>query len=159
MGFKIDDQERQLAQNAGLAVALTTSALALLSFLICALAAVNIAQTLFSSVRARARELGVMRAVGASRRDIRLLIVTEAGTVGMMGGTLGTLAAVGAGLLADALGRGLLPPFPFKPERFFLFPPALLLGGVALGFLAALAGAYFPSRRAASVDPAQTLAG
>src|SRR5262249_20607869 len=59
MGLKVDDQERRLAENAALAVVLTTSALAFVSFLICLLAAVNIAQRLFASVQARAKEIGV----------------------------------------------------------------------------------------------------
>lgn len=159
MGLKVDDQERRLAQNAGLAVALTTSALALLSVLICVLAAVNIAQTLFASVRARAKEIGVMRAVGASRRDIRALIFCEAGAVGLLGGAVGTVVAVSAGFAVDYAARAWLPPFPFKPERFFGFPWMLVLGGVLLGIVAATVGAYFPSRHAARVDPAQTLAG
>jgi ABC-type antimicrobial peptide transport system permease subunit len=159
MGLKVDDQERKLAENAGLAVALTTSALALLSALICVLAAVNIAQTLFASVRARAREIGVMRAVGASRADIRLLVFCEAGMVGLMGGALGTGLSVLAGFAADGYARSWLPPFPFKPDRFFCFPWQLLVCGVALGTVAAMAGAYFPGRHAARADPAQTLAG
>lgn len=159
MGLTTDDQDRKLAKNAGLAVALTTSALALLSVLICLLAAVNIAQTLFASVRARTREIGVLRAVGASRSDVRGLILAEAAVTGMLGGLFGVLAAVGLGLGADGIARSVLPPFPFQPDRFFTFSPLLLLGGVLLGLVAALAGAFFPSRHAAAVDPARTLAG
>ena len=63
------------------AVAITTSALALLSFLICLLAAVNIAHALSAQVRARAKEIGVMQAVGASRADVRNIILAEAGAI------------------------------------------------------------------------------
>lgn len=159
MGLQIDDQERRMAESAGAAVAITTSALALLSVLICFLAAVNIAQTLFAQVRARAKEIGVMQAVGASRGDIRAIILGEAGAVGFFGGLAGTIVAL---MIAFAIDRGAaawLPPFPFKPETFFAFPPLLWAGGVALGVIAALVGAFFPSRRAAAMDPARTLAG
>jgi putative ABC transport system permease protein len=159
MGLEIDDQERRLAQNAGVAVALTTSALALLSVLICLLAAVNITHALSASVRARAREIGVMQAVGASRADIRALVLAEAAVVGLAGGVGGTLAALALAAGVDALAARFLPPFPFKPDTFFSFPAWVALGGVALGLLAALAGAYFPSRRAAATDPARTLSG
>jgi putative ABC transport system permease protein len=159
MGLEIDDQERRLAENAGAAVALTTSALALLSILICLLAAVNITHALSASVRARAREIGVMQAVGASRADVRNIVLAEAGVLGLVGGLVGTLGALGLSLAVDALSSRFLPPFPFKPESFFSFPAWVLLGGVALGLLAALAGAYFPARAAAATDPARTLAG
>jgi putative ABC transport system permease protein len=159
MGLQVDDQERRLAQNAGAAVALTTTALALLSILICIIAAVNIAHALSAAVRAREREIGVMRAVGASRSDIRNIILAEAAAVGFLGGSIGTLGAWGVAKAVDFLSTGYLPSFPFKPDTFFSFPPPLLVGGAALGVLAALAGAYFPSRRAAAMDPARTLAG
>lgn len=159
MGLAVDDQERRLAENAGAAVAVTTSALALLSVLICLLAAANIAHALTASVRARAREIGVMRAVGASRGDIRGIFLAEAAVVGVLGGAAGTAAAGLLSLGVDAAARVHLPPFPFKPDSFFAFPPAVLAGGVMLGLLSALAGAYLPSRRAAAMDPARSLAG
>ncbi|RKH11689.1 ABC transporter permease [Corallococcus sp. CA053C] len=159
MGFEIDDQERRLAENAGAAVALTTSALALLSILICVLAAVNIAHAMSSSVRARAKEIGVMQAVGASRADVRSIVLAEAAVVGVLGGAAGTAAALLLAFAVDRLATGYLPNFPFKPDSFFAFPWTVVLGGVLLGLVAALAGAYFPSRRAAATDPARTLAG
>jgi putative ABC transport system permease protein len=159
MGLEIDDQERRLAENVGAAVALTTSALALLSVLICVLAAVNIAHALSASVRARAKEIGVMQAVGASRADVRNIVLAEAGVVGLAGGLLGTLAALLLALVVDRLATSYLPQFPFKPESFFSFPWPVVVGGVGLGLLAAVAGAWFPSHRAAATDPARTLAG
>ncbi|HEX5748590.1 MAG TPA: FtsX-like permease family protein [Archangium sp.] len=159
MGLEIDDQERRLAENVGAAVTLTTSALALLSILICVLAAVNIAHALSASVRARAKEIGVMQAVGASRSDVRNIVLAEAGVVGVAGGFLGTVVALLLALLIDRLAVSYLPRFPFKPESFFSFPWYVVVGGVGLGLLAAVAGAWFPSHRAAATDPARTLAG
>ncbi|HYO74106.1 MAG TPA: ABC transporter permease [Archangium sp.] len=159
MGLEIDDQERRLAENVGAAVTLTTSALALLSILLCVLAAVNIAHALSASVRARAKEIGVMQAVGASRSDVRNIVLAEAGVVGVAGGFLGTVFALLLALLIERLAVSYLPQVPFKPESFFSFPWPVVVGGVVLGLLAALAGAWFPSHRAAATDPARTLAG
>jgi ABC-type antimicrobial peptide transport system permease subunit len=158
MGFKIDDQEKRLAENAGVAVTLITSALALLSALICFLAGLNIANTLSAAVRSRFKEIGLMQAVGASRANIRTLVLAEAVVIGMVGGVAGTAVAVILARVVDALAVTYLPPFPFKPESFFTHPLSVLLGGVGLGLFAALAGAYFPSRSAASVNPARALA-
>ena len=74
------------------------------------------------------------------------------------GGVAGTAVAVILARVVDALAVTYLPPFPFKPESFFTHPLSVLLGGVGLGLFAALAGAYFPSRSAASVNPARALA-
>lgn len=159
MGLEIDDQERRLAENAGAAVTITTSAMALLSALICVLAAVNIAHALSASVRARAKEIGVMRAVGASRGDVRSIVLAEAALLGLVGGIAGTVFAVLVATLGNRALLNQLGEFPFKPDTFFSFPPWLWVGGVLLGVLAAIAGAYFPSRHAAAMDPARTLAG
>jgi putative ABC transport system permease protein len=157
MGFEIDDSERALAERVGAAVAITTAALALLSLLICGLAAVNIALTLGAAIRNRSREIGILRAVGATSRDVALLVVGEAAAIGLLGGTIGAALAVAAGRAVDAAAASFLPEFPFKPESFFAFPAWLLLGAVALGVLAALLGAYPPARRAAGLDPARAI--
>ena len=159
MGFRVDDQERRMAENAGAAVAITTSAMALLSVLICILAAFNIAHALSASVRARERELGVMRAVGASKRAVYSLVFAEALLLGAFGGIVGTVLAIAAAAAVDVAASRALPEFPFKPESFFIVPWWLLLAGVTLGVVAAMAGAFLPARRAAQLDPARVLAG
>ena len=158
MGMQIDDQERRLAQSAGAAVMITTYSLALLSLLICLLAAVNIAQALFASVSARAKEIGIMQTVGATRRDIRNLILTEAGVIGILGGVSGTAAAVLVAEAVDRFSASRLPNFPFKPDTFFSHDWRIFAGGAALGVVGALAGAFLPSRQAAAMNPAQTVA-
>jgi ABC-type antimicrobial peptide transport system permease subunit len=159
MGLSLDEQDRRLSQNAGAAVLLVTSALALLSALICILAAVNIAHALSESVKARAQEIGLFRALGATRGDVRSWVLAEAAVLGFLGGGFGTLGAWALSLGCDALSRSRLPDFPFKPDSFFLFPVELWAAGWGLGVLASLVGAYFPSRRAAAVDPIKSLAG
>jgi putative ABC transport system permease protein len=159
MGLTIDDEDRQRAEQAGAAVAIVTSALALLAALICMLAAVNIGQTLFAALRARAREIGVMRAVGATRRQIAAMVLLEAALVGAIGGLTGALLSRGLALGIDALARRALPELPFQPDSFFAFPLWLLVLGLLLGTLAAVLGALLPARAAARLDPARVLAG
>ncbi len=159
MGLRVDDRERRLAESAGAAVAITTSALALLSALICLLAAFNIAHALSAATRAREKDLGVMRAVGATRGDVFKLVLAEALLLGLLGGAAGTLLALGLGALVDMLSLRVLPDFPFKPETFFSVPWWLPLAGVLLGALAAVTGAWLPARRASAVDPSSVLAG
>jgi putative ABC transport system permease protein len=159
MGFKVDDSERKLAENAGAAVAITTSALALLSVLICVLAAFNIAHALSAKVKAKQKQFGVMRAVGATTGDIFSLVFTESILLGLAGGILGTALAVAATLAGDALALKVLPEFPFKPDSFFLVPWWLPVVGVALGILSAVAGSIIPARGASQVDPVKALTG
>lgn len=107
----------------------------------------------------RRREIAVMRAVGASRSDVRLLFLTEAAVVGTAAGGLGLLAAT---VLAWAAGRGLdsfVPDFPFKPETFFSFEPWIVVCAVGIAVLACVLGALAPALRATSSDPAEILGG
>ena len=157
MGLELDESERNRALQIGAAVELVTLALSLLATLITALAAVNIAQAFYAEVRERTREIGVMRAVGATRGDVASLLVIEAAVTGIAGGVLGVLLALAGGWAIDILARTALPDFPFKPQSFFVFRAVHVLLGIGVAILAALAGAFFPARAAARLDPARAL--
>jgi putative ABC transport system permease protein len=157
MGFGIDDSERKMAESAGIAVALTSTAFTLLSLLICLLAAFNIAHAFSASVRARQKDLGVFRAVGATRGDLRTLVLLEATVLGLLGGLLGILLAGLSAVLVDTSAQRLVPDFPFKPESYFASPWWLWAVALAVGVLAAILGAAWPAQQAARADPASVL--
>ncbi|HEY0840568.1 MAG TPA: FtsX-like permease family protein, partial [Vulgatibacter sp.] len=158
-GFEIDDSERVLAERVGAAVAIVTAALSLLALLVCALGCVNISLTMGAAVRARARELGILRAVGATSGAIAALVLAEAAAIGLAGGGLGWLGARACASLVDGLAATHLPEFPFKPETFFAFPAWIGVAAVGAGLAAALAGALVPARRAVRLDPARIIGG
>jgi hypothetical protein len=158
MGFAVDDTERAMAERVGSLVALAGAALGLVALVMCALAALVVAQSLGGSVRARAKELAVLRAVGASAGDVRALVLAEAALLGGVGGTLGLAVARVAAAGADrALARA-LPDSPLRPETLFAFPPWLLAAGLGVAVLAGLVGALAPAALAARLDPARSLA-
>jgi putative ABC transport system permease protein len=157
MGLSVDEGERATAERVGTVVAVTTGALVFLAGVMCALAALAIAQSLSASVRGRAKEIAVLQALGAAPADVRRIVLAEGALVGVAGGVVGALLAWGAARLADRAAAALLPDFPFRPETFFAFPPWLLALGVAVPALAAVVGALAPASAAARVDPARTL--
>lgn len=157
MGLEIDETERRSALQIGAAVELVTLALSLLAALITLLAAVNTMQAFYASVRERTREIGVLRAVGATRADVATVVLAEAAATGVAGGIAGVLLARGAAALLDRIARTGLPDFPFKPPTFFHFEPWHVLLGVGIALLAALLGAFLPARAAARLDPAKAL--
>ncbi len=157
MGFSVDEGERSTAERVGTLVAVTTGALVLLAVVMCALAALAIAQSLSASVRARVKEIAVLEALGAAPSDVRRIVLAEGAIVGIAGGSAGALLARGAALLADRAGAALLPDFPFRPETFFAFPPWVLALGLAVPAAAAVLGALAPAAAAARVDPARAL--
>jgi putative ABC transport system permease protein len=157
MGLELDETERRSALQIGQAVELVTLALSLLAALITALAAVNTTQTFYASVRERRREIGILRAVGATRADVAAVILLEAAATGIAGGVIGILLSRGAALALDWFAKNHLPDFPFKPQSFFHFGLGHVALGLGVALLAALAGAFFPARAAARLDPAKAL--
>ena len=98
-----------------------------------------------------------MRAIGASRRDIRVLILGEAGLIGLFGGALGNLLALAMSGLANKLAGRYLAGIPFRPDDLFVFSPALVVGSVGFALVFCLLGAFLPANRAARMDPARVL--
>jgi ABC-type antimicrobial peptide transport system permease subunit len=155
LGFAVADSG---AERAGLAILLLTLLFALISIAIVTVAAINIAHSFFRAVAERRRELGVLRAVGASARDIYRLVLTEAAAIGLIGGALGLALARLLALALDAASRRLVPEFPFKPETYFSFDWPILIGALLCSIAACMAGALLPARAAARLEPSEALA-
>ena len=106
----------------------------------------------------RRRELAVLRALGATRRDVRGLILGEALCQGLLAGGVGVLLARVSGWLLDRFSHVALPDFPYKPETFFAFSWSVLALGLGFSVGFSLLGALWPAHRAATLDPARALA-
>jgi ABC-type antimicrobial peptide transport system permease subunit len=131
--------------------------LTLVATVILIVSASNIAYTFRALLQERRATIGLYRAVGATRLDIQLWVLSLAAVLGAACGAVGLGIGWGAALLADWLGASRLPDVPFKPDTFFLYPWWLVAGCVAFGALFALVGAYGPARAAAKVDPREAL--
>jgi hypothetical protein len=156
-GFSLSRKSRA-ARTFGTVVFVTTLALLLLAAVVLFVAAVQIAQTFAMLVHERRREIGILRAVGAARSDILVLVLGEAAVIGAVGGTLGIGLARGAAWAVDLVARQALQDVPLVPQGFFEFPwwTTPLALGVALVFCTV--GALGPARRASKLDPATVLA-
>jgi ABC-type antimicrobial peptide transport system permease subunit len=155
MGFEVADSG---AERAGLAITLVTLLFALVSGAMVSIAAINIAHSFFRTVAERRRELGVLRAVGASAADVRRLVLGEAAAIGLVGGALGIVLARLFAWLIDLASRRFVPDFPFKPETYFRFGWPLVLAALGCSVLACMAGAWWPARAAARLEPTEALA-
>jgi len=157
MGFDVDQGDRAAAERVGAVVAITAGALVFLAVVMCVLAALAIARSLSASVGARAREIAVLQALGATPLDVQRVVLLEGGMIGLAGAVTGTFLAVLLSLAVDAVALRLLPDFPFRPGTFFAFPPWLPCLGIVVPVLSALGGALAPAAAAARVEPARTL--
>ena len=144
------------AERAANIIRTVESVFALISFVIVGIAAVNISQMFFMIIYQRKRELGLFRALGASRVHVRLIILGEAAFIGIFGGILGAATGYGASQLVDWIAQQ-LPEFPYKPESFFSFPLWVWPAAVGISVLFCLLGAFFPANTAARQEPAEAL--
>ena len=128
-----------------------------ISVIIIVISAINIAHNFFMQVTERRRELGILRAVGATQSDVRLIIIGEAAIIGIVGAGLGVLLAIAAGATLDWLSARYVQNFPFKPKTWFDFEPWIWLSGIGLSTVFCIVGGYLPARKAAKIEPAAAL--
>lgn len=118
------------------------------------IAAMVVAGAFASSVDRRRREFGLLRAVGATPRQVRRLVLREALLVGGPAGVAGcALSFVLAPVFAAWLARNGLAPAGFR-TGFTWWAPAAAFG---LGLIVAVCGAWTAARRAARVRPIEAL--
>jgi putative ABC transport system permease protein len=131
--------------------------LALVGSIALTVASLGIVNTMVMSILERTREIGVMKAIGASDRDVRGIFLIEAALIGLAGGTGGLLLGwvVGRGINAGA--NYYLSTQGVPAANLFLIPWWLVLGAMAFALAVSLVAGIFPARRAARLDPIQAL--
>ncbi|MBC8030359.1 MAG: ABC transporter permease [Pyrinomonadaceae bacterium] len=134
------------------------SVLGLLGGISLLVASFGIANTMIMSILERTREIGIMKAIGAEDREIKLIFFVEAAVIGVTGGVLGTLAAWGVDGIANRLAyRFVLKPQGASFVDFFSLPPWLSGSAILFAVVISILAALYPAARAARIDPVRAL--
>jgi len=149
--------EDSIGEKFAVAIFIIRLVLVAISLVIIVISAINIAHNFFMQVTERRRELGLLRAVGATQTDVKLVVLGEAALIGFIGGALGVGVGVGLATLIDWLVSHYLSNFPYKPTTWFHFRWWIVVGGLVCAALFAVLGGYLPARRASKMEPAQAL--
>jgi putative ABC transport system permease protein len=120
-------------------------------------ASIGIVNTLVMAVLERRREIGIMKAIGASDEDVRGLFFAEAGAMGLLGGTLGVIFGWAIGKVIGIGTNIYLRNQGFPPEDFWAVTWWLVLFALGIAFLISLLSGLYPASRAARLDPVQAL--
>jgi ABC-type antimicrobial peptide transport system permease subunit len=152
--FSIVDQIEQIRT----VFLIIDSVLGLLGGISLLVASFGIANTMIMSILERTREIGIMKAIGAENREIKLIFFVEAAVIGLFGGVVGVLLAWGI----DGLANRLAYQFILKPQGasfidFFSLPPYLSIGAILFALLVSILAALYPASRAARIDPVRAL--
>jgi hypothetical protein len=121
-----------------------------------AIAALGITNAMLASVRERRREIGVLKAIGASDRDVRRAFLVEAGALGFLGGLVGTVVGYVAARLLAGVVNGYLRSQQLQTVSLGL--PWFVIVVVVVGATAlALVAGTIPAQRAARLPARQAM--
>jgi putative ABC transport system permease protein len=123
-----------------------------------AVASLGIINTLVMSILERRREIGIMKAIGASDGDVQKLFFAEAGAMGVLGGSVGVLLGWTIGRIINIGTRIYMQrQQQFTPDDVWLVPLWLVFGAIGFSLVVSLLAGLYPAARAARLDPVQAL--
>ncbi|WP_407355551.1 ABC transporter permease [Methanolobus sp. WCC5] len=143
--YVLFDQIEILEQTNQLSSALASllTSVALISLIVGSIGIMNI---MLVTVAERTREIGLLKSLGYSEKDVLSLFIIESIIVGLIGGILGTILGIGVAMIANSL-LGV-------PN---IFPLSLIFLGFSVSVLVGLFAGVYPARKAARMNPVEAL--
>ncbi len=133
-------------------IGILNGVLVLIALISVFVAAVNIANTMYTSILERTQEIGIMKSIGAKNKFILFVFITESGVLGLIGGAIGVffgyLIAKGGGFIAASYGLSMLRP---------AFPLWLIVGCLLFAFFVGTGSGILPSIQASKLNPVDAL--
>ena len=120
-------------------------------------ASIGIVNTLVMAILERRREIGIMKAIGASDGDVKKLFFAEAGAMGILGGLVGVALGWAIGEVINLGTNVYLRRQSLPPEHFWSVPWWLVGGAILFAFVVSMVSGLYPAGRAARLDPVQAL--
>ena len=143
--------EEQLASMFSEMMSTFSIGLAIISSISLLVALIMILVVLYMSVSERTREIGVLKSIGARKKDIKLIFSTESLLVGLLSGLTGIILALAIGGVLIAILTAVLGFAPIS-MMWYYFVIALVISVV----ISVIAGLY-PASKAAKLDPVESL--
>jgi putative ABC transport system permease protein len=121
------------------------------------LACLGIANTMYTAVLERTKEIGVLKALGARAHDILLLFVAESALIGLAGGLAGALVAVALARLGNSAVNRLAHATGGAGVDVFRADLTVVAAALVLAVALSMVSGLLPALRAAREDPARAL--
>ncbi len=115
--------------------------------------AIGITSVLVVSVVQKQKEIGILRAIGASRGDILRVFLIQGAVIGVVGAICGSIVGTGLMMLGSRVLRAADGAALFQVQ----LPPELYMSAALVALVFGLFAATVPARRAASLDPARAI--
>ncbi len=151
--FSINDA----LQGAKRAFIILDLVLSLIGSIALAVSSLGIMNTMVMSILERTREIGVMKAIGASDSDIRRIFLVEASAIGVLGGVAGIILGWVVGRAINFGANIYIVRQGGEAGNLFSLPWWLIAGALAFSWLVSLVAGSYPANRAAKLNPIQAL--
>lgn len=116
-------------------------------------AAIGITNTMVMSIYERTKEIGVMKVIGASLKDIKRLFLVEAALIGLLGGIFGVLISLLISNIINSTGVQFLGMMTYgEASKISSVPLWLCMVGLCFSALVGIISGYFPARRAMNLS-------
>ena len=121
-------------------------------------ATLGVANTMMMAIYERTREIGVLKALGATSREVRLMFTADAVLLGIIGGFVGVILGTLLGRLVDWVGHLYLESEGvIGIGQMSIVPPWLAIGALIFAAFIGVLGGLYPAARAARLDPVVAL--
>jgi len=126
--------------------------------------AISIANTMVMSIYERTKEIGIMKVLGCTIKDIRKLFLFEAGMIGLFGGVIGIALGCASSWGINKFGAPIFKAlmsgnymYDMTNTKFSIIPLYLPLMALALSIVVGLLSGYFPARRATKISAIEAM--
>jgi len=133
------------------AITMFLGAIAAVSLLV---GAVGIANTMFMSVMERTRQIGLLKALGATDTEVMKLFLIESGLFGVVGGVIGITLGVLISAIISSIGLQMMGP---GGAMTTVIPPSLIIFALAFSIIVGVLSGVAPARNAAKMNPVDAL--
>lgn len=144
------DQARETFDTIFLIVQVVLVGIAAISLVV---GGINIMNAMFTSVLERTKEIGIMKAIGATNEQIQRIFLIESGVLGLIGGAIGVAVGLGIAKSVEVIGQAALN----TPYLTAFISWWLIIGSLAFAVIVGMASGYLPARHASKQNPVDSL--
>ena len=151
-GYYQASTSQQIAESVGSIIAVLSFVLGGIASIALVVAGVGIANTMFTSVMERTKEIGVMKAIGATNYNVMEIFLVESGILGFIGGLIGTILGFIISQVITLLAGNIIP-VPFRA----VVSIEMMVFSLLFSFFVGVISGIWPARRAAKLQPVDAL--
>ena len=152
--YSLNDQLESMKKTAGVIQAVL-GGIGAISLIV---AAIGITNTMVMSIYERTKEIGVMKVIGASMKDIKRLFLFESALIGLLGGIFGGAFSYLLSFLLNKFGSRFGDYFGTGPDtRISIIPIWLIFAAMAFSALIGILSGYYPAKRAMNLSALEAI--